>query len=104
VGRGRRPPHDPLADYATHDFERRAIAELAQWSNSGDIIVFGAYAPQPDRCICFDDQIGAHGAYGGRQGWPFIMAPNGLIPDDYEICDPLDIHPLLKRYSERTRR
>jgi hypothetical protein len=53
-----------------------------------------------DRCICFDDQVGAHGAMGGAQGWPFVMAAPGLIPDDYPIEDPLDLHPLLKRYSE----
>jgi hypothetical protein len=91
---------NPLEPYALHGFEHRAIAELAQWSNSGDIVVFGAYDPATDRCICFDDQIGAHGAYGGRQGWPFIMTPRGLIPDDYVICDPLDLYPLLRRYSE----
>jgi hypothetical protein len=91
---------DPLANYATEPFERRAVAELAQSTNAGDIVIFGAYDPATDTCICFDDQVGAHGAYGGRQGWPFVMAPKGLIPDDYEICDPLDLHPILRRYTE----
>jgi hypothetical protein len=91
---------DPLADYATLRLERREIARLAQTRNAGDIIVFGAYDPVEDRCICFDDQVGAHGALGGRQGWPFIMAPRGLVPHDYAIDDPLDLHWLFRRYSE----
>jgi hypothetical protein len=91
---------DPLEHYATTHVERRGIAELAQFDNSGDIIIFGAYDPDEDRCICFDDQVGAHGALGGRQGWPFIMTPRGLIPRDYAIDDPLDLHPVFRRYTE----
>ena len=91
---------DPLAHYATTAADRRAIAQLAQMRNAGDLVLFGAYDPDQDRCICFDDQIGAHGAFGGRQGAPFIMAPRGLIPEDYPIDDPLDLHPLFRRYSE----
>jgi hypothetical protein len=91
---------DPLHHYAEHAVDRRAIAQLAQMSNSGDLILFGAYDPERDRCICFDDQVGAHGALGGVQGRPFIMAPRGLIPEDYPIDDPLDLYQLFRRYTE----
>ena len=91
---------DPLVDYVTTTAERRAIVQLARMRNAGDLVVFGAYDPDRDRCICFDDQIGAHGAMGGRQSWPFIMAKRGLIPESYEIEDPLDLHPLFRRYTE----
>jgi hypothetical protein len=90
---------DPLAHYAESAVERRAIAELAAMRNSGDLILFGAYDPDAESCICFDDQIGAHGAMGGRQSWPFLMTPPGLVPDDYRIDDPLDLHALFRRYS-----
>lgn len=90
---------DPLADYAVTPVQRREIARLAQDPHSGDVIVFGAYDPVRNRCICFDDQVGAHGAMGGAQYWPFILTPPGLIPPDYRIEDPLDIHPLLRRYG-----
>jgi hypothetical protein len=63
-------------------------------------VLVGAYDPDRDRCICFDDQVGAHGAIGGRQFWPFIMSPRGLIPSNYPIDDPLDLHLLFKRYLE----
>jgi hypothetical protein len=93
---------DPLLHYATSAVERRSIATLAQSSNAGDIIVFGAYDPERDRCVCFDDQVGAHGAMGGRQAWPFFMAPRGLVGKNYEISDPLDLYPIFRRYTEAT--
>jgi hypothetical protein len=91
---------DPLTDYAQTQPERLAIVNLARMRNAGDLILFGAYDPEKGRCICFDDQIGAHGAMGGRQSWPFIMAPRGLVPDDYPINDPLDLHELFRRYTK----
>ena len=91
---------NPLRHYATTAAELRAVAKLAQMRNAGDLVLFGAYDPERDRCICFDDQIGAHGALGGRQGHPFIMAPRGLVPANFPIDDPLDIHLLFRRYAE----
>ena len=91
---------DPLAWYAPTVVERRALAQLVQFNNAGDLVLVGAYDPDRDRCICFDDQVGAHGAIGGRQFWPFIMSPRGLIPSNYPIDDPLDLHLLFKRYLE----
>jgi hypothetical protein len=89
---------DPLINYATTHVERRAIAHLASLDNAGDIIVFGAYDPERDLCICFDDQVGAHGAMGGRQFWPFLMTPPGLLDSATQINDPLDLYPLFMRY------
>jgi hypothetical protein len=91
---------DPLRYYAESVVERRSIAQLARQQNSGDLILFGAYDPEKDSCICFDDQVGAHGALGGRQAWPFIMARPELVPEDLKIEDPLDLYPLFARYSE----
>jgi hypothetical protein len=90
---------DPLRGYAESAVDRRAIAELAAMRNAGDLILFGAYDAELDVCICFDDQVGAHGAMGGRQSWPFLLTPPGLVPESYTINDPLDLHPLFRRYS-----
>ncbi|HEX6694220.1 MAG TPA: alkaline phosphatase family protein [Longimicrobiales bacterium] len=90
---------NPLQDYADTPAEQRAVADLVRMKNAGDMILFGAYDPEKQQCICFDDQIGAHGALGGRQAWPFIMAPRGLVPEGYVIEDPLDLHPLFRRYT-----
>ncbi|CAN5808279.1 hypothetical protein BH23GEM9_BH23GEM9_25370 [soil metagenome] len=91
---------DPLLHYAATAVDRRAIAELAAMKNAGDMVLFGAYDPEQDVCICFDDQIGAHGAMGGRQSWPFILTPRGLVPAEYDIDDPIDLHPLFRRYTK----
>ncbi len=91
---------DPLPPYATTPVERRSIVHLAQLPNAGDLVLFGAYDPVADRCVCFDDQVGAHGALGGRQFWPFLMSPPGLLPAHHVIQDPLDLHPLFLRYAD----
>lgn len=89
---------DPLRPYGTDLASRKAVAHLARLRNSGDMILFGAYDPDADVCICFDDQVGAHGALGGRQFWPFFMNAEGTVPDGMQLTDPLDLHPLFRRY------
>jgi hypothetical protein len=90
--------YDPLRHYASTTGERCEIARLAQDKHAGDIILFGAYDPERNSCTCFDDQVGAHGAMGGSQYWPFLLTPAGLVPPDQRIEGPLDIHTLLARY------
>jgi hypothetical protein len=90
--------HDPLAVYAPGAVERKAILHLVRLQNAGDLVLFGAYDPVEDIQVCFDDQVGAHGALGGRQFWPFLLSAPGLVPDRYPIRDPLDLHPLFARY------
>jgi hypothetical protein len=90
---------NPLRDYADSVVELKEIARLAQDANAGDMILFGAYDPDSGRCICFDDQVGAHGAMGGRQYWPFTLTPPGLVSDDTRIEDPLDLHQIFRRYD-----
>ena len=85
-------------DYADTAVELQAIARLTQYANAGDLVLFGAYDPERDVCVCFDDQVGAHGAMGGRQFWPFLLTPRGLVPSDHSLEDPLDLHPLFARY------
>jgi hypothetical protein len=94
---------DPLAAYATDAVERKALLHLVRLDNAGDLVLFGAYDPEEDLQVCFDDQVGAHGALGGRQFWPFILTAPGLIPERYAITDPLDLHPLFARYPLRGR-
>lgn len=92
---------DPLAPYARSAPELEAVLHLLGLDNAGDMVLFGAYDPEQDLQVCFDDQVGAHGALGGRQFWPFLLSAPGLVPDRYVIRDPLDLHPLLARYPLR---
>jgi hypothetical protein len=89
---------DPLGVYAPGALERKAILHLVRLRNAGDMVLFGAYDPDSDLQVCFDDQVGAHGALGGRQFWPFFLSAPGLVPERYPITDPLDLHPLFARY------
>ncbi|HUG40731.1 MAG TPA: alkaline phosphatase family protein [Longimicrobiales bacterium] len=89
---------DPLADFAPSRVERDAIIHLVGLENAGDLVLMGAYDPVADLQICFDDQVGAHGALGGRQFWPFLLTAPGLVPERHPIRDPLDLHPLFARY------
>jgi hypothetical protein len=92
---------DPLAPFGCEGVERRALLHLVRLPNAGDLVLFGAYDPAEDLQICFDDQVGAHGALGGRQFWPFFLSAPDLVPDGYPITDPLDLHPLFARYPLR---
>ena len=89
---------DPLGDYAPDAVERKALVHLVKLENAGDLVLFGAYDPEQDIQVCFDDQVGAHGALGGRQFWPFLLTAPGLVPERHPISDPLDLHPLFARY------
>lgn len=90
---------DPLRNYGVTEIECQAIAKLVHYSNAGDLVLFGAYDPERDRCICFDDQVGAHGALGGAQGRPFLITPKDFIPAGCAVEDPIDLHPLFARYA-----
>ena len=89
---------DPLLHYATGRVEREALLHLVHLENAGDLVLMGTYDPELDLQICFDDQVGAHGALGGRQFWPFLLTAPGLVSDRHPIRDPLDLHPLFARY------
>lgn len=94
---------DPVRDYAKTAVERRAIHHIGRLPNAGDLVLFGTYDPVRDICICFDDQVGAHGAMGGRQFWPFLLTPPGLVAPDVKLDDPLDLHPIFRKYTRGRR-
>jgi len=89
---------DPLEHYAATERERRAVVSLVRQDDAGDFVLFGAWDPGRDTCICFDDQVGAHGAMGGAQYWPFLLTRPGLVPPDFVLDGPLSLHELLRRY------
>jgi len=50
--------------------------------------------------VSFDDQIGAHGAAGGNQVYPFIAAPRSLGLESAVLEDARDLHgALMLRYA-----
>ena len=97
----------------THPLQRlpdpeHAIGELqrlADFDQSGDLILVGDYDPQSNRVVCFEQQWASHGGLGGAQDRPFIMYPRRLRWDLAQVSNACDIYPLLAdiRAAQRPR-
>jgi hypothetical protein len=92
---------NPLEDYDAAPFAIRAVEHLVRQSNTGDIVLFGAYDGYD--IVSFDDQVGAHGSTGGDQAYPFIIAPAELGVDGAVLEDARDIHRVVMRSYLRER-
>jgi hypothetical protein len=66
------------------------IRRLVSFPHSGDLIVFGAY--RNGKVICFEDQVGAHGGWGGPQGYPFIMYPSQYHIETSKVVNARQLH------------
>ncbi len=89
---------NPLERYESTEQVVRAVEHLVSQSNAGDVTIFGAYDGY--EIVSFDDQIGAHGAAGGNQLHPFLIAPAYLELDNARLDDARDINgAVLKRYA-----
>src|SRR5918999_2925017 len=90
---------NPVAPYGTEPPLVRALERLVRKANAGDIVLFGAYDGY--ETVSFDDQVGAHGAAGGDQAYPFLLAPAALGLERETIEDARDIHRvLMSRYVD----
>jgi len=88
---------NPLEPYGASVNVVRAVEHLVQQPNAGDIIIFGAYDGY--EIVSFDDQIGAHGAAGGQQVFPFVIGPSHLDLETARLNDARDIHSaIMSRY------
>jgi hypothetical protein len=91
---------NPLTAYGTEPPLIRALERLVRQPNAGDLVLFGAYDGY--ETVSFDDQVGAHGAAGGDQAYPFLIAPAALGLERETIEDARDIHRvLMSRYTRR---
>ena len=86
---------NPLSVYGTEAYVVRAVRDLVLQPNAGDLVLFGAYDGYD--IVCFDDQVGAHGAAGGEQMYPFLMTPAGLDVAEETIEDARDINRVVMR-------
>ena len=92
---------NPLDAYGSEPTLTRAVERLVKQQNAGDLVLFGAYDGY--EIVCFDDQIGAHGAAGGSQLHPFLIAPRSLGLEDALLEDARDIHrELMSKYTVRS--
>jgi hypothetical protein len=89
---------NPLEPYGVEPQLLRAVEHLVRQPNAGDLMIFGAFDGY--EIVCFDDQIGAHGAAGGNQTYPFVLGPAALGLDDMILEDARDLHSeLMVRYT-----
>ena len=90
---------DPLATYTTPEMVVRAVHDMVMQPNAGDLVLFGAYDGYD--IISFDDQVGAHGAAGGDQVYPFLITPASLDLSAEPLENARDIHrTVLGPYAE----
>ena len=90
--------NNPLEPYGSEPALARAVERLVRQPNSGDLVLFGAYDGY--EIVCFDDQVGAHGAAGGDQLHPFLIAPRSLGLHDVVLEDARDLHgALMMKYA-----
>ena len=93
---------NPLEPYGTLPVLVRAVEHLVRQPNAGDLVIFGAYDGY--EIVSFDDQIGAHGAAGGNQTWPFLIADRALALEHATLEDARDLHTaLMARYGKPAR-
>jgi hypothetical protein len=84
---------NPLDPYGADPLVVRALERLVRQPNTGDLVIFGAYDGY--EIVSFDDQIGAHGAAGGNQLYPFLITPHEMGMAGERIEDARDIHRVL---------
>jgi hypothetical protein len=91
---------NPLEPYGTEAYVVRAVHDLVQQPNGGDLVLFGAYDGYD--IISFDDQVGAHGSAGGDQMYPFIITPPDMDLRGAVLEDARDVNRVvMARYSEQ---
>jgi hypothetical protein len=89
---------NPLEPYGLQPMLLRSVEHLVRQPNTGDLVIFGAYDGY--EIVSFDDQIGAHGAAGGNQTFPFILGPSHLNLAGLSLEDAKDVYwELLRRYE-----
>jgi uncharacterized membrane protein YvlD (DUF360 family) len=88
---------DPMVPYMIGRegvYTTRALAELAAFPHSGDIIVNGAVLDD-GRVVSFEKQVGTHGGLGGPQTEPFIIYPKRLKTKRDTLQNPEEVHLFL---------
>ena len=89
---------NPLEPFGTEHFTVRAVRDLVSQPNAGDLVLFGAYDGY--EMVSFDDQVGAHGAAGGAQTFPFLVTPPDLDLRGETLEDARDLHrAVMGRYT-----
>lgn len=94
---------DPLAGYNGHKMTLRALRDLCEYPDSGDVLVMGSMLTI-DTVTSFEDQIGTHGGLGGKQTESFVIYPARSDLKNTVIENPAEMHAFLKTIMNREER
>jgi hypothetical protein len=84
------------------DAVESGLLRLLEFPHSGDLILFGRWGlwGTPELVVSFERQRGTHGAVGGEQCYPFIMAPSGLAAALANVQAPEELYQYFMGYSQ----
>ena len=91
---------DPLATLADARLAAEELGRLARFPHSGDLILLGAWEPDPpQRVITFEKQVASHGGLGGQQLYPFICYAPVLQDRRHQELNPDQLINACKLYT-----
>ena len=91
---------DPLAPFAERDRWAGELAQLMSYSDTGDLVINGAWLADRGRIVVLEEQTSSHGGLGGRQTEPFVLLPEQWPVGEMDLESPEALHGLLLRQKE----
>jgi type I phosphodiesterase/nucleotide pyrophosphatase len=88
-----------LARYDDADILYEQLSRLNSFEASGDLIFFGTF--KGAKQINFENQAGGHGAFGGEQAHPFVLAKREWAIDTTQLHGAHELHPILSGLRDR---
>jgi hypothetical protein len=90
---------DVLAGYDNADILYEQLSRLNSFEQAGDLVFFGAFNGQSQ--VNFENQAGGHGAFGGEQGHPFVLAKREWAIETTDVYGAHQLHPILSGLRDR---
>ena len=90
------PTGCPLFDRPDRDIVVRGLQDLLTMPSSGDVILYGHYAPVG--CVNFLGERGSHAGPSEAELYAFLAAPRHVAFDFGSVTRARDLHPLFARY------
>jgi uncharacterized membrane protein YvlD (DUF360 family) len=94
---------DPLAVFGDVDVWSEELVQLLGYPSSGDLVLQGAWWPERERVVVFEEQSSSHGGMGGRQTEPFILVPEWWGTQNSDLRSPESLHRHLRANLRRYR-
>lgn len=94
---------NPLTPYGEEKVLINQITNYLDLEKSGDVVFFGAYDPDKDLVLDFNEKYtmkSLHGGLGGDQAKPFIVASREVPIQGNEITEATQLHQLHEKYRE----